>query len=101
MRTAYHPLGLSLRLQKSDLENIRDKYPGETNAEQALEDVLLLWLDQKYNVKKFGAPTWRILVVAIARKGGGNDPQLAQDIALKHPAGVYTNLYIPPSTKVP
>ena len=57
MKTVYYPLGQSLRLRTYYLKAIREAYPSESDAEQALEDVLLLWLHQKYNVKKFGPPT--------------------------------------------
>ena len=83
----YYPLGQSLRLNIADLRSIRDKYGNEPDAEQALEDVLLLWLDKKYNTDKFGPPTWRQLVEAVDRKGGGNNHQLAKEIASKHPTG--------------
>ena len=83
----YYPLGQSLRLRIDDLRSICDAYPSESDAERALEDVLLLWLNKKYDTDKFGLPTWRKLVEAVDRKGGGNNHQLAKEIASKHPAG--------------
>ena len=71
----------------SDLRVIRDEYSKESEAEQALEDVLLLWLNQKYNTQKFGQPTWRLLAEAVYKETGGNNPELAKRIASKHPAG--------------
>ena len=87
IQSLYYPLGQSLRLCTDDLRRICDAYPSESDADRALEDVLLLWLDKKYNTAKFGLPTWRKLVEAVDRKGGGNNHQLAKEIALKHPAG--------------
>ena len=87
IKLRYYYIGQSLRLHPADLINIRDKYRNESNAEQALEEVLLLWLDKKYNVETFGPPTWRMLVKAIDRKGGGNNHELAKQIASKHPTG--------------
>ena len=80
-------LGRSLRLRNDDLEAIRKKYPSESDHEQALNDVLLLWLKNKYNVENFGPPTWRMLVEAINKKTGGNNYELAKQIAQNHKAG--------------
>ena len=87
IQSLYYPLGQSLRLDIADLRSICDAYPSESDTERALEDVLLLWLDKKYNTDKFGLPTWRQLVEAVDREGGGNNHQLAKEIASKHPAG--------------
>ena len=87
IQALYFPLGQALRLEDTDLREICDKYPNESDAEQALERVLLLWLNKRYNVESFGPPTWRILVQAVDRRRGGNNHQLAKEIASKHPAG--------------
>ena len=87
MKLSYHSLGRALRLQSADLKAIHEAYPNETDAEQALEGVLLLWLHQKYNVKRFGPPTWRMLVEAVDKKSGGNNHDLAKEIASNHHAG--------------
>ena len=86
IKSLYFALGQSLRLQAADLKSIKEKYPNESNDRQALCDTLKLWLQQKYNVKRIGPPTWRILVEAVDRKTGGNNHKLAKEIALKHPA---------------
>ena len=78
-------LGRSLRLRTSDLRSIQAAYPSESDAEQALSDTLELWLQQKYNAERFGPPTWRMLVEAVDRKAGGNNHELAKDIASDHP----------------
>ena len=88
LKTIYYSLGRSLRLLTDDLKAIREAYPSESDAEQALEDVLLLWLRQKYNVEKFGPPTWRMLVEAVDKKAGGNNHDLAKEIASNHPQAV-------------
>ena len=87
MKSVYYSLGRSLRLQIADLKAIRDAYSSESDAEQALEDVLLLWLHQKYCIERFGPPTWRMLVEAVDKKSGGNNHDLAKEIASNHPAG--------------
>ena len=85
IKSVYFALGRSLRLETADLKSIRAAYPGESDAEQALSDTLELWLQQKYNAKRFGPPTWRMLVEAVDRKGGGNNLELAKEIASNHP----------------
>ena len=87
IQSRYYSIGRSLNLETTDLRTIRDKYPKESDAELALEDVLLLWLDKKYNVAKHGPPTWRMLVEAVDKRSGGNDHELAKEIASKHQTG--------------
>ena len=86
IQSRYYSLGRSLGLKIPVLKSIRDKYPSPSESEQALEDVLLLWLDKKYNVEKFGPPTWRMLVRAVDMESGGNHHELAKQIASRHPA---------------
>ena len=88
IKSLYFSLGLSLRLRVADLKNIREAYPSESDANSALIDVLLLWLHQKYNVQRFGQPTWKMLVEAVDKETGGNDHELALKIASHHPAGI-------------
>ena len=89
IKSMWFELGRSLRLQNDNLEDIHKKYPNESDrdADRALNDVLLLWLRRKYNVERFGPPTWRMLVEAVNKRSGGNDYELAKQIALNHPAG--------------
>ena len=85
-------LGRSLRLRNDDLETIHKKYPNESDHEQALNDVLLLWLKKEYNVERFGPPTWRMLVEAVNKKTGGNNYELAKQIAQNHQIGRVVNV---------
>ena len=87
IRSNFYALGRSLRLETQDLKAIRDTHSNEANSERALEDVLLLWLDQGYDAEKYGRPTWRMLVTAVDKETGGNDHELAKKIADQHPAG--------------
>ena len=89
IKSMYFALGRSLRLRNDDLQAIRKEYPNESghDAEQALNDVLLLWLKKEYNEERFGPPTWRMLVEAVNKKSGGNNYELAKQIASNHPAG--------------
>ena len=85
IESRYYYLGRSLNLKIADLRKIRDEHPTESDA---LEDVLLLWLNQRYDVKNCGPPTWQMLVGAVSKKGGGDNHELAKHIALNHPAGI-------------
>ena len=84
LESRYYNLGRSLNLKIADLRKIRDKHPSDSDG---LEDVLLLWLNQKYNEKKYGPPTWRMLVEAVSKESGGDNHELAKKIAVNHPAG--------------
>ena len=92
IKSMYFALGRALRLKNANLQAIRTKYPSESDFELALNDVLLLWLEQQYNVDRFGPPTWRMLVEAVDKESGGNNHELAKKIALKYPAGI--NYYV-------
>ena len=87
IQSKFYDLGRSLRLEIRDLTAIRDAYPSDSDSVRALEDVLLLWLDRKYNAEKYGHPTWRMLVAAVDKETGGNNHELAKKIADQHPAG--------------
>ena len=89
IKSRWFALGRALRLKNANLQAIRTQYPSESDSEQALNDVLLLWLEQQYDVDRFGPPTWRMLVEAVDKESGGNDHELAKKIALSHPAGIH------------
>ena len=55
--------------------------------EDKLNQVVLLWLREKYNVDKFGIPTWRRLVEAVSRIR----PALAKDV-VQHLQGMLIGL---------
>ena len=81
-KSSYYQLGRALGVQPTDLDGIREV--NSRNLDLALNDVLLLWLRQKYNTLRFGEPSWRVLVKAVEDRGGLNSHSLAKDIALKH-----------------
>ena len=87
IKSMWFKVGRSLRLRSDDIGAIRKGYPNKFDHDAALNDVLLLWLKKEYNVERFGPPTWRMLVEAINKRSGGNNYELAKQIALNHPAG--------------
>ena len=54
--------------------------------EECLSSLLYEWLKQSYDTGKYGYPSWRALVKAVASLTGGANPALAQKIAEKHPS---------------
>ena len=89
IKLAWYELGEWLQLQDDDLDELKQKYPNESDSKKALKKVLLLWLGKRYNVMRFGPPTWKMLVIAVDKETGGNDHNLAKEIASRHPKGVY------------
>ena len=77
----WRAMGLALRLKPSDLDTI-EKHRSDPN--DCLTDVLTKWLQQCYNTERFGVPSWKLLVDAVAHRRGGNNPALARQIAANH-----------------
>ena len=75
-------IGRALGLPMGELNSIRSS---SQDHELQLNDVLCVWLCQRYNVERFGTPTWRKLVEAIDDPAGANDHRLAKIIAQHHP----------------
>ena len=87
IRSSYYSFGQSLNLERTGLQVIHDRYPKESDAELALEDVLLLWLKRKYNVEKHGQPTWRMVIKAVNEMCNGSYHELAKKMASNHQTG--------------
>ena len=81
MAGKWRRIGLALRLDPDLLNRIRGNH---TDVEDCLEDVLTAWLKNAYDVTRFGAPSWKLLVEAVAHPAGGNDLTLAERIAGKY-----------------
>ena len=100
VKSRYYALGRALDLPPGELELIRQT--NAHNPEQGLNDILLMWLRQKYSIERFDPPTWKRLLEAIEDQAGGKDPALAKYITELHcSAGIintciqlyhYTNL---------
>ena len=82
----YYDLGQALKIRAGELKIIKNNHQGDMKT--ALQEVIIQWLKQNYNVPKFGEPTWRMLVKAVAQRSGGGDGALARKIAKKHQAVV-------------
>ena len=82
--SCWKSVGLALRLKHDVLETIQAGNPGNPTA--CLTVTLKEWLNQNYNVKKFGEPTWQHLVEAVNHPVGGANVALATKIARNHKA---------------
>ena len=78
MATTWKPLGQALRLRAADLDTIGSRHPD--NITECLRDTLHAWLQQRYDVAKFGPPTWNMLSKAVEQRAGGNNPALAKTL---------------------
>lgn len=87
IRALYYQLGVELGLPAGELDAIRTEHPQTTD--QAFNEVILMWLRQRYDFTRFGHPTWKRLVEAVNSPIGANNPALAIEIAAKHPSMLY------------
>ena len=71
-------LGLSLGLHKHTLDIIEADY---YSTNRRLREVLIRWLRRSYNTERYGPPSWKLLVAAVARCDNHN---LAERIAHRH-----------------
>ena len=75
-------VGEALRLHPDLLNRIQANHL--TNVTECLSAVLTEWLKKAYNTSRFGPPSWKLLVAAVANPAGGNDRALAEKIAQKY-----------------
>ena len=80
----HREIGSRLHLKSVTLDVIGRENPG---AAQAMEAVIVEWLNKNYNTAKFGLPTWKALVAVVANPLGGNNKAEAERIAGRHKAG--------------
>ena len=74
-------IGQALRLRPRYLHQIQSD---QFDASMCLSEVLVGWLRRDYNTGRFGPPSWKLLVAAVAHPAGGNDRALAGEIAFKY-----------------
>ena len=78
LRPMWKEVGLYLGLPYSFLHEISDKYRGDSS--DWLGEVLKYWIDQRYPIEKFGYPSWKTLILAIA----SIDKDLSHHLAANH-----------------
>ena len=62
----WQQLGGYLGLRIGLIDSIKGNYPGDNSA--CWSEALKHWIRQNYNTAKFGLPSWRALLEAIARE---------------------------------
>ena len=82
MAESWERLAVGLRLPPVKRSLIATKY--SNNTEKCLLAVVEEWLKGACNIQKYGHPSWRTLVQAVADPIGGINPALAHSIAAKH-----------------
>ena len=75
-------MAIRLGLLPSDRDIIAKQC--QQNPTNCLLEVLVKWLRKSYDTIKFGPPTWKILIDAVASHAGGDNPALAEEIERKH-----------------
>ena len=108
MAESWKWLIVGLRLPRRIESLIAKKHLNDPEA--CLLAVVEEWLKGVHNVQKYGHPSWRTLVQAVADPAGGADPALARSIAAKHPGNhsshvtespVVSHMLVSPVTSVP
>ena len=85
----WEALGRALHIQQHTLNRIKAEQGITT--EQCLVKTLEEFL-KNYDTENYGEPSWRLVVIAVAHEAGGNEPNLALEIATNHPiAGKLTS----------
>ena len=79
LSSKWRAIGLRLHMRQCVLNDI-EAHPGD----QRMTAMLTEWLNQNYNVTKFGKPTWEKLVEAVEHRTGGANPALAREIERRH-----------------
>ena len=74
--------GRALHISPARLSII--KAESGSTPESCLSSTLSDFLKKNYEWKKYGEPSWRLIVTAIAHKAGGQDEALALRIAKEH-----------------
>ncbi len=76
------PIGVGFGLKLSKLNEIEETHHG--TPKKCFLDVVTYWLNQNYNISKFGEPSWRKVVEVVASPAAGDNMVLATSIAQNH-----------------
>ena len=63
-RADWKGIGMALHIKVGKLEEIERAHPSDPN--NCLTATIIEWLKKNYKTEKFGDPSWRILVKAVA-----------------------------------
>lgn len=76
----WHDIGAHLGLHPDDLERI--KRDNRDNSKDCLKKALYEWIKQNYSITKYGLPSWKTLLEAVAEV----DQRLFKKLAEKYKA---------------
>ena len=76
----WNNIGTVLRVR--NLDTIRKKFP--TEPQRCLIAMLSDWLNGQYDTQRAVPPSWRMVVYALADRGGGDHRQRAEYVAKNH-----------------
>ena len=82
MQSSYYQFGIELGLSLREMDAVQKAF--RQDVPQAFTEVLKVFLEHRYNIQKYGPPTWRKLVEAVDSPAGGNNHALAKKIAEHH-----------------
>ena len=86
---SWKAIGRGLRIDNGRLQTIEVSNHGD--ARECLSAMLTCWLQRSYNVRRFGAPTWRAVVKVVADPAAGDNCALALSIAEQHQGNSYNH----------
>ena len=83
IQSNYYQFGIELGLPLREMDAVQKAF--RQDIPQACIEVLKVFLKHRYDVEKYGPPTWRKLVEAVDSPAGGNNHSLAKKLAEHHP----------------
>ena len=81
LRAHCYKIGTALKLSDDTLDCIKRESADDA---EAMIKIVASWLKLNYNWRRFGKPSWKALVEAVANPIGGDNTALAMKIAEKH-----------------
>ena len=85
LATKWEQLSACLGLAKANIDSIRENRPRDIAG--CWSEALSQWIKQNYSTQRFGLPSWRSLLKAMAVV----DKRLVKELATKHPSGIHVS----------
>ena len=82
VESRFYEIGIMLHIRPDVMKGIRRLNPDFFS--KGTSDMITEWLNKNYNTERFGDPTWKSLVIAVAQRLGGANVACARLIATKH-----------------
>lgn len=81
VKSQCYNIGTQFHLEQDELKSIMRDTADRT---EAMTAIVNCWLKLNYDYKRYGKPTWKHVVEAVASPNGGNNNALAMKIAKSH-----------------